>query len=160
MEKKVLGFIIGMLVISVSAFSAIGVQHNDISGSESKPDSDTEIQSLAEILKWEQLPDTTENGMDIRLDQNDEVVRHLADDFNCTSKGKITNITFWGSRKNDNKGNITMVYLCIYEDVPVNPPEINYSRPGEKIWDKEIDVVNAGNHTLQFRRQLLRGAEV
>ena len=74
--------------------------------------------------KWEQLPDLTYFGMDVRATTNrgSTLPGHLlADDFLCTSQGYITNITIWGSLSNDFNPsvltNITFT-LSIHDDIP------------------------------------------
>jgi len=57
-------------------------------------------------LKRVQWPDLTFNGIDIRVDDSDGKTRWLADDFKCTSYNRITEVSLWGSWKNDRKGRI------------------------------------------------------
>ncbi|MHC4747807.1 MAG: DUF7901 domain-containing protein [Planctomycetota bacterium] len=66
----------------------------------------------------------------------------LADDFECTERGPITNVTFWGSWYNDNKYEIEKIYVAFYDDIPdPDPNDPNfYSMPGGKLWSKEFEV--------------------
>jgi len=85
--------------------------------------------------KWIQMPDVSDTGIDIRDDVGDGKLRRLADDFRCTQTGPITDVHFWGSWLDDNKGNIEYIRLSIYEDIPDSDgggPE--YSKPGVELW--------------------------
>ena len=89
--------------------------------------------------KWVQLPDVTTTGLDVRANSN--VV--LADDFQCTEKGPITDIHLWGSWLHDEPpqgeggaGNVTFT-LSIHADVPQGAPGGgNYSMPGATLWQQ------------------------
>jgi hypothetical protein len=91
-------------------------------------------------LKWEQLPDLTETGMDVYADTNLQHPPHvLADDFRCTQTGPITQIEFWGSWWYDQPppppgASFT---LSIHSNVP-GPP---FSQPGGVLWS---DTYQAG----------------
>lgn len=89
-------------------------------------------------IKWVQLPDETENGVDICVTNTVEVPRILADDFECTSFGLITDIHIWGFWLNDIVGNITNIQAAIYSDDPVgaggSDPENLYSKPDKILW--------------------------
>ena len=84
----------------------------------------------AEVTKWQQLPDLTSSGVDIRLDDADGVTRYVADDFQCTQSGPITDVHFWGSWKCDLKCPITAILVSFYSD-DANQP---YSKPGQLLW--------------------------
>jgi len=60
----------------------------------------------------------------------------LADDWMCTETGPVTDIHFWGSWFNDNIGIIQAFVIAIHADIPANPPQIPYSRPGVTIWER------------------------
>lgn len=84
-------------------------------------------------IKWEQWPDLSPLGMDVRTDTIPSPPTLLADDFLCTSPGYITNITVWGSWLNDSapaSGNNVTFTLSIHDDIP-GPP---YSQPGTVKW--------------------------
>jgi len=104
-------------------------------------------------IKWKQPPDETENGIDIRCDRSDGIPRVLADDFKCTTTGQITTIVFWGSWKNDIKGNISNIHLSIHDDLPANDPANpnNYSVPRTVLWTKDVGPANFNEmvHSLQ-----------
>ena len=92
-------------------------------------------------VKWIQRPDETRNGIDIRIDRHDQIRRVLADDFECTRTGPITDVHFWGSWKGDPvpKGYIYSIHLSIHKDVPADPvnPD-SYSHPGELLWERDF----------------------
>jgi fimbrial isopeptide formation D2 family protein/uncharacterized repeat protein (TIGR01451 family) len=60
----------------------------------------------------------------------------LADDWMCSETGPVEDIHFWGSWLGDNVGTITAFAIAIHADIPANPPDIPYSRPGEKLWER------------------------
>jgi len=98
-------------------------------------------------IKWTQLPDASPNGIDIKV--SDGI--WLADDFECTSYGKITDVHLWGSWKYDEVGEIREVHLSFHSDDPVGPggsdPDNEYSKPDELLWE--------GNFVLgQFYHEL------
>ena len=87
----------------------------------------------ADQIKWEQPPDETETGIDIRCDRNDQIPRMLADDFECTKTGPITDIHFWGSWLGDMKGKIDKIHLAIHGDIPASKNPTGYSMPDDNI---------------------------
>ncbi len=93
-------------------------------------------------IKWVQRPDVTRMGIDIRVDGNDGIPRVLADDFECTSFGWITDVHLWGSWKDDKKGEITGIRLSIHSDDPVGAggtdPENEYSKPDKLLWERDF----------------------
>ena len=62
-------------------------------------------------VKWKQPPDETPAGMDIRIDRDQDIDRVVADDFECTTTGPITDVHFWGSwyRDPELRGYITRI---------------------------------------------------
>jgi len=97
----------------------------------------------SEVTKWEQVPDLSDNGMDVNATwlQNVQLPPPpqpylLADDFLCTSPGPITNITIWGSWTNDFDWQNVIFTLSIHEDIPSNSPPyyLPYSMPGTNVW--------------------------
>ncbi len=93
-------------------------------------------------VKWLQEPDRSTNGMDIRVDRSDGVPRIMADDFECTTTGLITDVHLWGSWKYDEKGEITNIHLSIHSDDPVgsggSDPDNEYSKPDILLWEKDF----------------------
>ncbi len=98
-----------------------------------------------QIIKWEQPPDETSNGIDIRCDRSDGINRTLADDFECTTTGPITKVTFWGSWQGDNKGQIQTIHLSIHSNNPMGP--YGWSEPNVLLWEKDFAIADF-NETL------------
>jgi hypothetical protein len=90
-----------------------------------------------EMIKWIQLPDMTKNGIDIKV-----TGQWLADDFECTSHGLITDVHLWCSWKGDAEGVIDRVHLSFHSDDPVGPggsdPSNDYSKPDELLWHRDF----------------------
>jgi dockerin type I repeat protein len=97
-------------------------------------------------VKWKQLPDTTPNGIDIKVDH----MRWLADDFLCTSQGNITGVHLWGSWLYDDIGTINYIHLSIHDDDPVGPggsdPDNDFSKPDQLRWEGDFYPSVAGAH--------------
>ena len=106
-----------------------------------------DLPEISEI-KWEQPPDETQDGIDIRCDQDGAFPRLLADDFNCVSTGPITKVIFWGSWMNDEKGEINKVHLSIHSDLSVDDPcnLEDYSMPKDLLWERNF-LANDINET-------------
>ena len=88
--------------------------------------------------KWEQWPDLSPMGMDVKdcLGPPPPPIL-LADDFQCTAPGPITNITIWGSWLRDflpsDPGNVVFT-LSLHLDIPANESPTGYSMPGPPVW--------------------------
>lgn len=88
--------------------------------------------------KWVQMPDISDTGIDIRCDMNDGKLRLLADDFKCIEVGPITDVHFWGSWLNDNKGQIQKIHLSLHKDVPADEGS-TYSHPADPaVWEADF----------------------
>ncbi len=86
--------------------------------------------------KWVQFPDLSVMGIDV----NASMPYILADDFECTTPGPITDIHIWGSWLDDalpdgNPHNVSFT-LSIHKDIPDPDPgnPDTYSMPGEVLW--------------------------
>ncbi|HTY87197.1 MAG TPA: hypothetical protein VMB80_07005 [Candidatus Acidoferrum sp.] len=79
-------------------------------------------------VKWVQGPDLA-NG----VDYNASLPFTLADDFQCTNTGPITDIHLWGSWVQDQVDVGAAYTLAIWTDVPTNV-DITYSHPGNLLW--------------------------
>jgi len=79
-------------------------------------------------MHYPQLPDV--HGWDV----NTTMPVELADDWECSESGWVKDIHFWGSWMDDRESEILSFILSIYSDIPANPPQIPYSRPGELLW--------------------------
>jgi len=86
-------------------------------------------------MHFPQLPDT------IGWDVNATWPKILADDWQCSQTGWVTDIHFWGSWK-DIDGNpntddfytpYPMFMLSIHENIPADP-DTPWSRPGRQVW--------------------------
>lgn len=112
-----------------------------------------DLSGISEV-KWEQLPDETEDGIDIRCDRFDDNFRIVADDFNCVTTGPITKVVLWGSWMGDAKGEIREIHLSIHSDLPANDPcnQKEYSMPKDLLWEKDFQASDI-NETLYLHNQ-------
>ena len=90
-----------------------------------------------DALKWEQEPDLMPTGLDV-MAQIPDVNITLADDFQCTETGYITQIDFWGSWYQDelpygDDPEAVSFTLSLHSDVPAGVDQ-PYSHPGELLW--------------------------
>jgi GEVED domain len=89
------------------------------------------------VFKWIQHPDLSPMGIDVNGTEHDQFV--LADDFNCTQNGPITDIHVWSSwlydyLPFDQDPSAVQFTLSIHKDIPADPTTGEYSRPGELLW--------------------------
>jgi hypothetical protein len=98
------------------------------------------------ITKYVQQPDLSETGIDVDATYDTSGMspwppQLLADDFNCTTPGPITDIHIWGSWYHDfppyqDPRNVEFV-LSIHSNIPADPCNPNsYSMPGELLWSR------------------------
>jgi hypothetical protein len=97
---------------------------------------DHEVQiEESHVFKWKQRPDLTYYGIDI----NATVPYILADDWECTEQGRITEIWVWGSWLDDyypygiDPTAVDFV-LSIHKDIPDSESSTGYSMPGNPEW--------------------------
>jgi GEVED domain-containing protein/Big-like domain-containing protein len=96
-----------------------------------------------EGYKWEQKPDLNDTGIDVNatFDPMGEYQYVLADDFQCTQTGSITEITVWGSWYHDqypgDPSNVSFT-LSLHEDIPAEQSSTGYSMPGELLWVRDF----------------------
>ena len=91
--------------------------------------------------KWEQLPDLSEFGLDIRASANlIPPPLEVADDFLCTESGFITDIHIWGSYFEDVPAADKVFDLRIYADIPDPDPgnPETWSMPGALLWSHQF----------------------
>ncbi len=89
--------------------------------------------------KWEQWPDLSPLGMDVKDSTDPPLPTLLADDFLCVNPGPITNITIWGSWLRDNApdGGAGVIFtLSLHADIPAGPTQ--HSMPGPTLWLREF----------------------
>ncbi|MDI6447573.1 GEVED domain-containing protein [Anaerobaca lacustris] len=94
-------------------------------------------------VKWCQRPDPTHRGIGIRIDGTQDSPRALADNFQCTSRDRLTHVRLWGSWMNDQSGEIRLVRLRIYADDPAGPEGADKTNPfgkprPEVLWEKQF----------------------
>jgi hypothetical protein len=105
-------------------------------------------------MHYPQLPDP--NGWDVNVTRapGQLPVRMIADDFRCIESGPINDVHFWGSWRNDIKGQIEWIDLSFYSDDPVGPggtdPTNNYSKPDKELWFQSF-------HAGEFTERLYGG---
>ncbi len=90
----------------------------------------------SEEIKWWQLPDLAPTGLDVTAQIPGSNVT-LADDFQCTTTGPITQIDVWGSWYDDylplGDPEAVSFTLSIHADVPAGGEPL-WSHPGELLW--------------------------
>jgi len=131
MKKKIVGIFVCMLLIGISTVAVADWDEGD-----------------GHKMHWPQLPDS--NGFDVYctagLSQWPWVV--LADDWKCPETGWIKDIHFWGSWWGDHVGEIDHFVIGIAENIPEDPPQNPYSKPGETLVEWEIhDWIERGPYT-------------
>ena len=99
----------------------------------------------AQEIKWVQMPDESEYGLDVSA--YEPFV--LADDFLCDESGLITKIDFWASWYHDeppemNPNNVAFI-LSLHSDVPAGVDQ-DWSHPDETLW---MHHFAAGECTVQ-----------
>jgi hypothetical protein len=82
---------------------------------------------LGDPAKWIQMPNMT--GLDVKATGG-----FVADDFQCTEPGTITDIHFWGSWKGGLKGTITNVRVEFWTDDQSG----DFSKPGGPRWGADF----------------------
>jgi len=103
-------------------------------------------------MHYPQLPDLTTTGMGVLANApypsaTAPTAKILADDWQCSASGPVTDIHFWGSWLEDilptrqqgdliieDPGNVVF-RLSIHADIPADPAS-GHSRPGEKLWER------------------------
>ena len=132
MKKKIISIFVCMLVIGVSTVAVADWDEGD-----------------GHKMHWPQLPDP--NGWDVFCTswspQYPNVI--LADDWECSESGNITEIHFWGSWLGDNIGQLDYFLIGIAENIPPEQnPHGNWSMPGETLIEWDIyDWVERGPYT-------------
>lgn len=92
-------------------------------------------------MHFPQLPD--EQGWDV----NSSVPVMLADDWQCSRSGPVTDVHFWGSWRDvsvpaDGVGDVGVIssfMIRFWTDVP-DPTGISFSHPGTVLWEGEVST--------------------
>ena len=100
--------------------------------------------------KYIQPPYNSPNGTDIRVDNFDGIDRLIADDFECTQRGPITQVYLWGSwdkdlGKGEKPGNIENFALYIYSDDPIGDDPDNKDDDPDNTESKPLSLLWSGN---------------
>ena len=91
-------------------------------------------------MHYPQLPDPT--GWDVFADRAQTWPSGfglVADDWECSESGPVSDIHIWGSWQGDGVDAITDVFVTIYADVP-DPDGTGalFSKPGDLLWDRRF----------------------
>ena len=82
-------------------------------------------------MHYPQMPDPL--GIDVRA----SLPKILADDWQCSETGPVSDVHLWGSWYNDQKFPGTWFHLSIHANLPADP-SIPYSRPGDLLWQQDF----------------------
>jgi len=106
---------------------------------------------VGQPYKWLSDPDLTAMGIDV----NATFGFILADNFECTQTGPITDIHLWGSWLWDvHDENVTFI-LSIHENLPDTLNPSDYDLPGQVLWTK---VFPPGSYTARiYAEQITEG---
>lgn len=96
-------------------------------------------------MHYPQLPDIYDNNGFAGIDVNATQPYILADDFQCTESGPITNVHIWGSWFNDKEDTNVVFTLSIHADLPATGGR-TFSRPGQTLW---TNVFLPGSYTVR-----------
>ena len=101
--------------------------------------------STSQAAKWLQPPDLSRTGVDVDMTVDIPPTwpaTVLADDFECTQSGAVTEITIWASWYRDvlpaGSADRPTFTLSIREDIPAWWSSTGYSMPGEVLWKKDF----------------------
>lgn len=102
------------------------------------PDGEVEDYQVGIGYKWVQKPDLSVLGIDV----NATHPHILADDFECTVPGPITDVHVWGSWRDDilplNDPHQVTFVLSIHKDIPARISPTGYSMPGDTLWIRQF----------------------
>lgn len=99
-----------------------------------------------DFAKWVQLPDLTTTGIDIDSDG----CSILADDFQCTTPGRVTDFHIWGSWLNDVNGGVASIRLQFYS----NDMSGTFSKPGNLLWTNTLGPAGQAGFDGVFTERL------
>jgi hypothetical protein len=129
MSRKQRGAVLAAVALAVVAsLVTLGFARDGGGSAEAQPGS---------AVKWVQRPDTSPYGLDVGTLDPVHVPLVLADDFQCSESGLITQIDFWASWYHDAPpgGDPSMVQfiLSLHKDVPAGVDQ-PWSHPGDLLW--------------------------
>jgi hypothetical protein len=132
MTRKQIGAVLGAVVLAVAApFLTLAVLHALNAETQAAPAANGQ----QDTIKWEQLPDLTDRGVDVYAANNPGQPLYpahvLADDFPCTQTGPITQIEFWGSWYGDVRPEGVLFTLSIHSN-DLGPP--SHPSGGPPLW--------------------------
>jgi hypothetical protein len=108
MKKKIIGMFVCMLVIGTTGIAVADWVPSD-----------------GHKMHFPQMPDPV--GWDVNFHDF-----YLADDWQCTETGPVTDIHFWISWRHDIVGELPYIKIAIYSNNPQGPG--GYSQPLEQLW--------------------------
>ena len=79
-----------------------------------------------------QLPDP--NGWDVNFVDP----KILADDWQCSRTGPVSDIHFWMSSRNDEMPLLEGIHVSIHENIPAGGTGQNFSMPGAELWARDL----------------------
>ena len=85
-------------------------------------------------MHFPQMPDT--DGWDVK----GTTPSILADNWQCSESGPVTDFHIWGSWEGGLTGSITEVRVSIHENVPADPTDpTSFNQPGSLLWAQAFD---------------------
>ncbi|MFA5291552.1 MAG: PEP-CTERM sorting domain-containing protein [Phycisphaerae bacterium] len=101
-------------------------------------------------MHYPQLPDTL--GWDVAFDSM-TLQRPLADDWQCSKTGVVSDIHLWLSWLGDDATYISSMHVAIYSDNPYDVYTNPFSTPGEILWEGlfyPVDMIYYGSGDQGF----------
>ena len=87
-------------------------------------------------MHFPQLPDP--NGWDVDF----TTPKLLADDWKCSETGPVDDIHFWVSHQQGVIPILNGLEVKIFDNIPVVPGAVPYSRPGELLWEADLSITD------------------
>jgi len=83
----------------------------------------------------------------------------LADDWQCSETGPVSQIHFWGSWEGGLQGTIRGFYVSIYSDVPDPDPgnPLTFSQPGTLLWGQYVAFEDVVSYQIEPVPQMWEG---
>jgi hypothetical protein len=128
MKRQILG-LLGCIIILAGTLGAVSPAWSDW--------------NPGDPYKWLQLPDTQRYAEAVSC----AAPITLADDFQCTGTGPITDIHIWGAFNMNAEPTPLTLTLGIWTNIPEGGPNQPYSMPGELQWSM---VFSPGQYQSRF----------